>query len=458
MTPVTLSTSALQALRQAAPGVQLISDPVELLTYEIDAGIDRGMPDAVAFPRSAADVTAIVRWAGANAVPIVARGAGTGLSGGAVAARGGLIVCFAHMKQLVELDPGQRRAVVQPGMINLELDRAARAQGMAYPPDPASGLTSTIGGNVAENAGGPHCFKYGVTRNYVAGLQVALADGRLVRLGGAAADYPEYEFIGVLTGNEGTLGLITEARLALLPQTTHFKTLITTFDTVEDACQAVSALIAAGLVPAALEMIEHKLIGIVEAYAHAGLPVDAAAALVIEVDGYPESVAEQMDEIVAILQVNRARSWQVAQSDEQRAQIWKARKSVGGAVARLAPAYLSLDATVPRSRLAETLHALNAVSDAAGVRVGYVMHAGDGNMHPQLLIDDPSDAALVAHVMDTAHQMMAVCANLGGSITGEHGVGIEKRPFMTLMYGPAELGAMLDIKAVFDPDWAAQSR
>jgi glycolate oxidase subunit GlcD len=448
---VTLSTTALQALRRAAPGVQLISDPVELLTYEIDAGMDRGVPDAVAFPRSAADVAAIVHWAGANGVPIVARGAGTGLSGGAVAAHGGLIVCFAHMKRLVEIDPAQRRAVVQPGLINAELDLAARAHGLAYPPDPASGQASTLGGNLAENAGGPHCFKYGVTRNYVTELQVALADGRLVRLGGAAADIPEYEFIGVLIGNEGTLGLITEARLSLLPQTTHYKTLITTFDTVEEACQAVSAIIAAGLVPAALEMIEHKLIGIIEAYAHAGLPIEAEAALVIEVDGYPESVTEQMDEIVDILQANGARSLQVAQSDEQRAQIWKARKSVGGAVARLAPAYCSLDATVPRSRLAETLHALNAVSDAAGLRVGYVMHAGDGNLHPQVLIDDPTDAALVAHVLDTARQMMAVCANLGGSITGEHGVGIEKRPFMTLMYGAAELAAMQDIKAVFDP-------
>ncbi len=430
---------------------QLLTSPLELLTYEADASLDRGAPDAVVLPRRTEEVARVVRWAGAAGVPVIARGAGTGLSGGAVAEHGGLILAFSRMNQILEFDEIGRSVVVQPGVVNLVLDEHVKTRGLYFPPDPASGRTATIGGNIAENAGGPHCFKYGVTTNYITGLEVVLADGTVVRLGGRAVDTPEYDLVGLMTGNEGTLGIITEASARLLRDAPAIMTALAAFDSVEAAGRAVSAVIKRGLVPATMEMMDRKIMGILEDYAHARLPVHAGAALIIEADGYEGSVAPQMDEIAAILSEHDAREIRIAQTAEERDRIWYGRKSAAGAMARLAPAYYLVDGTVPRSVLAATLAEINAVVEAADLRVGYVFHAGDGNLHPFILIPDPADPALMARVLAVGHDVMRICVEKGGSITGEHGVGSEKRHYMPLMYAYDELDVMQQIKDVFDP-------
>ena len=443
-------SSELQGLRSLFPG-QLLTHPVDMLTYEMDAAIDRGVPEGVLFPESVEDVVKVVRWAARAGVPLVARGAGTGLSGGAVAEHGGLIIEFSRLNHIQEFDPKGRAVCIEPGLVNLKLDEFVKKAGLYFPPDPASGRAATLGGNLAENAGGPHCFKYGVMTNYVTGLQVVLADGRIVRFGGAAYDYPEYDFSGVLTGSEGTLGIIVQAWLRLLRNPPGVKTLMAAFESVEDAGQAVSAIIANGLVPATMEFMDRKMMRIIEDYAHAGLPVEAEAALIIEVDGYPDSLQPQMAEILGILQEQDAFGIRVAQTAEERDRIWYGRKSAAGAMARLSPAYYLLDGTVPRSLLAEALTEVNRICNDLELRVAYVFHAGDGNLHPFILIENPNDPELMQRIFQAGERIMHICVERQGSITGEHGVGIEKRRFMPLMYNQNELNAMLDVKAVFDP-------
>lgn len=430
---------------------QLITHPVQLLTYETDASFDRHMPDAVTFPADAGDVVRLVRWAIEHSVPLIARGAGTGLSGGAVPEHGGIIVEFSRMNRVLELDETGRSAVVQPGVVNLQLDELVKSKGLYFPPDPASGRAATLGGNIAENAGGPHCFKYGVTSNYVTGLQVILADGRKVRLGGRALDYPEYDFVGILTGSEGTLGIITEASVRLIHNSPAVSTLMVSFDSMEQAGYAVSAIIARGLVPATLEMMDQQIMRIVEDYVHAGLPVESAAALIIEADGYPESLSPQMEEITAVLRDHRGHHLRLAGTAAEREQIWYARKSVGGSLSRIAPAYLPVDGTVPRSKIAETLAAITQMCSSFELPVAYLLHGGDGNVHPHIFIRDPSDKLLVDRAFEAARRTMEICVKRGGSITGEHGVGTEKREGMLLMYSPGELAAMREIKDIFDP-------
>jgi D-lactate dehydrogenase (cytochrome) len=430
---------------------QVVTDPVELITYEIDAGLDQGTPDGLVFVQSTEDVVRVARWAAEANIPLIARGAGTGLSGGAVPERGGVIVEFSRMNRVLDFDPRGRSAVVEPGVVNLELDELAKAHGLYFPPDPASGRASTIGGNVAVNAGGPHCFKYGVTSNYVTGLEVVLAEGRIVHLGGRALDYPEYDLCGLLTGSEGTLGIVTRVDVRLVRNPPGVKTMMAIFDSVEQAGAAVSAVIAAGLVPATMEMMDRKIVGIIEEYAHAGLPTDAAAVLIIEVDGYQASLDSQIEEVARIVQGRGGRNLQIARSAEEREKIWYARKSAAGAISRLAPAYYLVDITVPRSRLAEALAEVNHICDDAGLRVGYVFHAGDGNLHPLILIPDPEDAEFVEKVHRAGHEIVKVGIGKDGSITGEHGVGIEKREYMALMYSGTELAAMWDVKQTFDP-------
>ncbi len=445
------ASEKIAALAKIIPPAQILTDPIELATYEKDASLDQGTPDALVFVHTAEEVARVVAWANAHAVPLIARGAGTGLSGGAVAARGGVIIEFARMNRILELDAAGRSVVVQPGVVNLVLDEFVKAKGLYFPPDPASGRAATIGGNIAENAGGPHCFKYGVTTNYLTGLTVVLANSRMIRLGGRALDYPEYDFVGLVTGSEGTLGIVTQASARLLRNTLAIKTMMASFDSVEQAGKAVSAVIARGLVPATMEMMDQKMMQIIEDFAHAGLPIHAGAALIIEADGYPESVTPQIEEIAAILRSHAARDLRIAQTAEERDLIWYGRKSAAGAMARLSPAYYLLDGTVPRSKLAATLAGVNKLCDDAGLRVGYVFHAGDGNLHPFILIPNPDDPALMRRVLDTGEKIMRLCVRMGGSITGEHGVGIEKREFMPLMYTPDELAAMWDIKEIFDP-------
>lgn len=430
---------------------RVITDPVQLITYEIDAGLDRGRPDAVVLPRDIDDVTRLVRWAARHGIPLVARGAGTGLAGGAVAEHGGLVVQLGLLNRVLDLDVAGRSATVEAGVVNLTLDAQARAQGLFFPPDPSSQRSSTIGGNIGNNAGGPHCFKYGVTTNSVGGVEAVLADGRLARFGGRAFDYPEYDLTAIFVGSEGTLGIVTRAELRLQRDPPAVRTLLAAFDSIERAGVAVSAIIARGLVPATMEMMDDRITRIIEEYAHPGLPLDAGAVLIVEVDGYPASVGPQIAEIETILRDHGAHELRVAQSAAERDRIWFGRKSAAGAMARLAPAFYLVDGTVPRSKLAPSLAAINQILAENELRVGHVFHAGDGNLHPLILVDDPSDPALIARVLDAGRRILEVCIAAGGSITGEHGVGIEKRAFMPLMYDPAELALMWDIKDLFDP-------
>lgn len=430
--------------------LQPIVDPAELVTYEMDAGLEAGHPDGVVFPRTASEIAQIVNWANEQRVPLIARGAGTGTSGGAIAHLGGLIVEFARMDRIVEFDEASKQIVVEPGVVNSALNEFVGSKNLFYPPDPASGRVSTLGGNLAENAGGPRCFKYGVTTNFVAGMQVVLADGRIVQLGGPALDYPGSDWVGVLTGSEGTLGIIAQATLRLLRAPMAAAMLMAAFDSIERAGDAVSAIIARGLAPATLEMMDQAIVNIIEDYSHPGLPVDAAALLIIEVNGYAASLAPQVEEITAVLRDHHVRDLILAGTPEEREKIWRARKDSAGALARLAPAYYASDCTVPRSKIAVTLAAINRICDAYNVPVCYLLHAGDGNLHPHYLIADANDRELLARVREVEAKVLAFCVEQGGSITGEHGIGSERRDFMQLMYNADELQAMHDVKAVFD--------
>jgi len=354
------------------------------------------------------------------------------------------------MNHILNINETDRLAVVEPGVINLALDTIVKKLGFYFPPDPASQRASAIGGNIAENAGGPHCFKYGVTTNYVKGLELVLADGGIVRTGGSACDYPEYDFTGLICGSEGTLAIVTSAILRLIRNPTGFKTLIVTFDSVEEAGQAVSAIIAQGLVPATLEMMDRNIIAIIEDFAHAGLPTDVEALLLAEVDGYQESLDAQVEEIEHVLKGSSVRHLRICQTPEERERIWFARKSAFGAIARISPAYFQVDGTVPRSRLAETLSDINAICADLDLRVGYVFHAGDGNLHP-IIPFDPADQEMEQRVHQAGDEIMSICVSKDGAITGEHGVGIEKRKYMPLMYTVDELTAMHEIKEIFDP-------
>jgi D-lactate dehydrogenase (cytochrome) len=355
------------------------------------------------------------------------------------------------MNHILDFDKAGRSVVIEPGVVNQNLDEYVKQKGLYYPPDPASGRAATLGGNIAENAGGPHCFKYGVTTNYVTGLEVVSADGKAVQLGGRAIDYPEYDFTGLLTGSEGTLGIITKAFIRLLRDPPGVKTLLAAFDTVADAGDAVSALIGRGLVPATVEFMDQNMMVIIEDFAQAGLPITAGAALIIEVDGYKNSLSAQMDEIAAVLHKHKVLDIKIAQSEDEREKIWYGRKNAAGAMARLAPAYLTLDGTVPRSKLAQTLTEINQICERYEIRVAYVFHAGDGNIHPFLLISDLSDQELMKRVHDAGLEILETCVRHNGTITGEHGVGIEKRAHMPLLYNNDELNAMREIKEVFDP-------
>jgi D-lactate dehydrogenase (cytochrome) len=443
--------SSILELEQKINPERIFTQPGELVTYEIDAALERGMPEVVILPESTEEVSLIASWALKYRIPLTARGAGTGLAGGAVAIKGGVILHFSHMNKLLELDPLGRSATVQPGLVNLDLDKIVKQDGLYYPPDPASGRVSTIGGNISVNAGGPHCFKYGVTTNYVTGLEVVTASGEVIQFGGKALDYPGFDFCGLITGSEGTLGIITKADLRLIRNPPGVRTLMASFDTVALAGEAVSKLITIGLVPATLEFMDQQMMKMIEEFAQAGLPVDAGAALIIEVDGFKEALSPQVEEISKSLRESSALEIRIAQTETEREKIWYGRKNAAGAMARLARAYLTLDGTVPRSNLAEMLESINQICSRLELRVAYVFHAGDGNLHPFLLIDDPDNQDLMKRIHRAGREIMELCVESKGTITGEHGVGLEKKEYMPLMYSEDELKAMKELKRLFDP-------
>ena len=423
----------------------------DLMLYEYDGSTERALPEAVVFPAATAEVVALVRWAKERGMPIVGRGAGTGLSGGAVAAKGGLVIGFSRMKKILEIDIPNQRAVVQPGVVNLDLSLATQASGYYYAPDPSSQKACTIGGNVAENSGGPHTLAYGVTTNHVLGLEVVLPEGVVIHTGGKVVDSPGYDLTGVLVGSEGTLGIVTEiiVRLTRLPEAV--KTLLAIFETVDDASETVAEITARAITPAALEMMDQLTLQAVEAATHAGYPQDAAAVLLVELEGLREGVEAQAEQIREVCREHHARELRVAQSERERQLLWAGRKNAFGAMGRIAPSFYVQDGVIPRTRIPETLRFIREVSDRVGLKIANVFHAGDGNLHPMILFD-ARDREQYKKVVRAGTEILEFCIALGGSLTGEHGIGMEKNELMPLLFTEDDLTVMGKLKAVFNPD------
>jgi len=428
----------------------VLHSPYDLMLYEYDASIDRSVPDIVVLPASTEDVAAIVKIAARHHVPVVPRGAGTGLSGGAIPIYGGIIIVFTRMNRILEIDYDNLRAVVQPGLVNLHLSNALNPQGFYYVPDPSSQRSCTIGGNVGENAGGPHTLLYGVTTNHVLGLEIVTAEGEVVQVGGWTYDTPGYDLTGLLIGSEGTLCIVTKiiVRIVHLPEAV--KTMVAVFDTMDDASNTVSDIIASGVIPAAIEMMDQLILQAVEADTHAGYPMDAAAVLLMETEGVRDSVAEQVAQIEAVCHKHHARAVRIAANETERQLFWAGRKNAFGAVGRISPEFYVQDGVVPRTRLPYVLGRVSEICAGYGLRVGNVFHAGDGNLHPLILFDSQKPGE-VERVRKAGHEILAVCAEVGGTITGEHGVGIEKQEEMALIFNEVDLRVMQNVREAWNP-------
>ena len=450
----TLTTDRKSALRRELEAIVgpggVLSEPDELLVYESDGlTLFRALADFVVFPTSAEHVAALVRVANREAMPFVARGAGTGLSGGAVAV-GSLVVSTARMNRILEVDAANRQAWVQPGVVNAHLSKAVRIHGLHYAPDPSSQYACTIGGNVAENSGGPHTLKYGVTTNHVLGLEVVLPDGEILCLGGAAEDLPGYDLKGVFVGSEGTFGIATRILVKLSPLPEGVKTVLAIFDSVVDACRGVSEILARGIVPAAVEMIDQKTLRAVEQYIHAGFPLDAAAVLLIEVDGLVDDLEAQATAVIDACRAARVRDVRLARDDAERAKLWKGRKQAFGALGRLAPNYYTHDGVIPRTRLPEVLEEIGRIEARQRVAIANVFHAGDGNLHPVILYDE-REPGVIDRVRAAGDEILRLVVAMGGGLSGEHGIGLEKISYMGQFFDEADLAKMRSIRAVFDP-------
>jgi len=422
----------------------------DLMLYEYDALSSMRQPDVVVLPRTTDHVVGIAKLAHQHELPLVARGAGTGLSGGSVATEGGILLAFARMKQILEIDLENQRARVQPGVVNLDLSLAVSDAGYYYAPDPSSQKACTIGGNVAENSGGPHTLAYGVTTNHVLALEVVLPDGQVIHTGATHWDRPGYDLTGLFVGSEGTLGVVTEATVRLSRQPEAVKTLLAIYDRVVNATRTVAAITARGMTPAALEMMDGFTLRAVEEATHAGYPLDCAAVLLIEVEGLRESVEEHADEIEAVCGENRARQVRRARTPEERDLLWKGRKTAFGALGRISPNYYVQDGVIPRTRLPEMLDFISSVEKTYRLRIGNIFHAGDGNLHPLIMYDE-RDRDETARVIKAAKDIILRCVEMGGSITGEHGVGLEKSDLMPLIFSETDLEFMSRIKKLFNP-------
>ena len=423
----------------------------DLTLYEYDGGVDKAKPELVVFPRSTADVVAIVKIARAHNLPIVGRGAGTGLSGGAIPRKGGIMVGFARMNRILEIDLENERAVVEPGVVNLEITLAVQRQGYFYAPDPSSQRACTIGGNVAENAGGPHTLAYGVTTNHVLGVEAVMPDGTVFTTGGKESDLPGYDLTGLLTGSEGTMVLVTKVFIRLMRAPELVKTILAIYDSAEDAGRTVAEITARAITPVAVEMLDGPMLRMVEEATHAGYPMDAAAVLLIELEGLREAVEEQVEQIKDACAGCGAREVRVAKSAEERDLLWKGRKNAFGAVGRMSPFYYVQDGVVPRGRIADTLRYIAEVSRKYDLIISNIFHAGDGNMHPIILFDarKPGELERARHAGEA---ILEYCISVGGSITGEHGVGMEKMELMAKQFSGETLDAMKGFKLLFDPE------
>lgn len=438
-------------LRVALSVDRVLDSPLAEHLYAKDAGVYRGEPSLVVVPLDTAEVAEVVRIAARHKTPIVARGAGTGLAAGAVPIEKSIVLSTTRLDRIYEIDSVNRTAWVGPGVINLDLSRATAHLGLHFAPDPSSQSACTIGGNVANNSGGPHCLAEGSTVNHVLAIEVVMADGNVVMVGSPAPDPIGLDLRGVLVGSEGTLGIVTKALVKLTVNSPDVRTLLAAFKSVADAAAAVSGIIAAGVVPAALEMMDQRMTQAIENWLHAGLPVDAAAILLAEVVGENEAVKAEAKLIEEIARAKSAMSVRIAQDEAERALLWKGRKSAFGAVAQAAPNYYLHDTVVPRTKLVATMEEVYRVGERYGLTMLNVFHAGDGNLHP-LMAFDAREPGMMEKVQAAATELVELCVGQGGALSGEHGIGLEKRDLMSLAFTAADLGAQACIKDAFDPD------
>ena len=442
---------ARRALEDALGAGEVLSDPLALRLYARDASMVEGGCALVAFPRSREDIVACVRVAARHGLPVVPRGSGTGLAGGSTPIGDALVVVTTKMTDILEVRPEDRLAWVEPGVPNLDLANTLRSHGFTFAPDPSSQQTSSIGGNVSTNAGGPHCLAYGVTSNHVLALDVVLADGGVVRLGSEAPEAAGYDLRAVMVGSEGTLGVVAAVCVRLTPLPPAVRTMLFDFATVEDCAATVSGIIASGVVPAAVEMMDRGIVVAAEAFAHAGYPTDAAAILIVEVDGTAAAVEAQAGAVEAAARANRTRSVRVAADEAERALIWKGRKNAFGAVATIAPHYHLHDCVVPRTKLVEVLIGVYEIAARHELIVTNVFHAGDGNLHP-LLSFDRSVPGTLERVLRASEEIVRLCVEAGGALSGEHGIGLEKRDFMPLVFSAEDLSAQACVRSAFDAE------
>jgi glycolate oxidase len=450
--PVSTTSPALNRLAEMFPADRFLREPVQCAAYESDAlTAFHSRPAAIVIPETQEEVIAAVRVCRETRVPFVARGSGTSLSGGSLPVAGGVVIALNRLNRILRLDPRERIAVVEPGVINTQVTDAAAPHSLYYSPDPSSQTICTIGGNVAFNSGGAHCLKYGMTSNHVLGIKAVLGTGEVVQFGGASREQIGPDFTGLFAGSEGLFGIALEITLQMLPRPECFHTVLAGYRTLEQAGDAVSGVIASGLLPGALEIMDALAIQAAEAAVHANYPRDCEAVLIVELEGPREKVAVERPRLDAILAKSQPVETRVAASAAERMAIWKGRKSAFSAVGRLSPDFIVQDGVVPRQRLGEALRRIGEMARAAGLRVANVFHAGDGNLHPLILYDGREPGAL-ARAEELAGRILRMCVEMGGSLTGEHGIGMEKRDYLPDMFSAAEIEFMQRLRAAFDPD------
>jgi len=447
----TIAADIIDQFRGIVGADSVLTADSDLMVYECDGFVmEKNSPDVVVFPHTTEQVAAIVQICNSAGLSFIPRGAGTSLAGGCLPIGGGVMIVMTRMKEILEINMRDRYAVVQPGVVNVWLTQRLRGTGFHYAPDPSSQGACTLGGNVATNSGGPHTLKYGVTVNHVMGIEAVLADGQVVRYGGPVEDNPGLDLVGTIVGSEGTLAIVTKVWVRLTRDPQGYRTMLAIFETADDATNAISDIIGAGIIPAALEMMDQGIVEALEQAFHFGFPLDAGAVLLIEVDGLEAGLDQQRDQIVEICNHHGARETRQAESEDERQRLWKCRKQAFGAIGRLSPSYCTQDGVVPRTKHPQKLKRISEIGETHQLRIVNVFHAGDGNLHPILLFDE-RDEQQTARVLDASHEILEECLALGGSVSGEHGIGVEKIGFMNRMFSTDDLDVMARLRDAFNP-------
>ncbi len=444
-----MNKKIVKQLKKICGKQHVLTEEKDLRLYQYDASLDRSYPDAVVFVQNAQQVAAVAELCFENNIPLIPRGAGSNLSGGTIPLMGGIILQLSLMNRILEIDTNNQCAVIEPGVYNPTLQKALAPLGFYYAPDPASQRVSTIGGNIAENAGGPHCVKYGVTSNHVLGVEIVTASGDIVQIGGKAEFVPGYDFLGPLIGSEGTLGIVTKAILKILPLPEETRTMLAVFQSMNKAAEAVTEIMARGIIPATLEMMDRPIIETVEKIHHLGYPLDAEAILLLELDGPSAGMDEQENEIAEICKSSGATSFEIARDNQERDALWQGRRLSFGSLTMLQPSIMIADGTVPRSRVPEVLKKVMEICKKYDLKVGNVFHAGDGNLHPFIIFDERNKVQK-DKVMKANEEILRACVEAEGTLSGEHGIGLEKKSAMRLLFSDEDISAMLDVKKAFD--------